>query len=184
MNNALLEANLRKQEELLAIFERSDTKELQDILKNPMKVIEEIGFDVNDEYRTTVEENLKHVAFEKVSQTDSKISPSTGRNIVSTDGISFSAQPWGLVLELDNQVTQSIVNGVSIVAGIAAAITSVATAFAAPAGIVAGVFSAYCALYATVLKIVNQGNGVYLTLTWPQIALITIFPPVPVPTTR
>lgn len=178
-----MDTTIEKQKELAAFFDNANAKELQNMLKNPMELIRTIGFQVNEEFAKAIEANLQHVAYEKMCDIDAQVKPLMGRG-ASRDGVSFSAQPWGLVLEIDHATTEKVIAGVSIASSIATAISSVASSFAAPAAVVAGVFSAFLAVSAVIISKVDQGNGIYLTLTWPQIALIAIFPPVPVPTTR
>lgn len=178
-----MDTTIEKQKELAAFFDNANTKELQNMLKNPMELIRTIGFDVNEEFAKAIENNLQHVAYEKICEIDAQAKPLMGRG-AGNDGVSFSAQPWGLVLEIDHETTQKVISGVSIASSIASAISAVASSFAAPAAVVAGVFSAFLAVSASVIAAIDQGNGIYLTLTWPQIALIAIFPPIPVPTTR
>jgi hypothetical protein len=177
---------LDKQNQLVSLFKNSNETELKSILENPSATLSKIGFEIDENYINQIKECLNTAAFNLTASKNATIPVKKGRSraAVSNDGISFSAQPWGLVLELDEATTQKVIAGINISAGVLAAAGSVASAFAAPVSVVAGVYSGFLAVYAGVISLVNNGNGIYLTLTWPQIAFITIALPVPIPTPR
>lgn len=177
---------LEKQQELVQLFENSSESDLKKIIEDPIAILNSIGIQMNGHFTNEVKETLKSTAFLTLSKANANLKVRKGRSAVNNqqDGIHFSVQPWGLVLELDEAATQKVVAGISIAGGVLGAAGAVASTFAAPVGIVAGVYSGFLAVYAGVIGIVDNGNGIYLTLTWPQIAFIAIALPVPIPTAR
>ena len=183
---AIQNSILEKQNKLVTLFENANESELKKMIKDPMAILTKVGIEMEDHFTDEVKKTLKNTAFQTLSKTNANLKTKRGRTTANNqeDGIHFSVQPWGLVLELDETATKKVVAGISIAAGVIAAAGAVASAFAAPVGIVAGVYTGFLALYAGVIGIVDNGNGIYLTLTWPQIAFIAIALPVPIPTAR
>lgn len=177
---------LDKQNQLVSLFKNSNETELKSILENPSETLSKIGFEIDENYSTQIKECFSKAAFNLTASKNATLPVKKGRSraTVKNDGVSFSAQPWGLVLELDETATQKVISGINISSAILAAAGSVASTFAAPVSVVAGVYSGFLAVYAGVISLVNNGNGIYLTLTWPQIAFIAIALPVPIPTPR
>lgn len=184
-----------KRKALMSYFETSSDKEkINSLIQNPETVLQDLDIKVDEKFKKAVKVGLKQ-AFQTYSKSNHVLK---SEGLLSMDesmpmmaseaesGIQFSVQAWGLVLELDENATASVVNGINIAAGISAAITAVAavTEVGAPVAILTGIFSGFCVAYGSTISMINNGNGVYLTLTWPQIALALIVPPIPVPTVR
>ena len=177
---------LEKQNQLVETFNTATEKELNAILENPTQILTKLGFEVNEQFISEIKYSFQHAAINLIANKNATIPIKKGRSrsVSTQDGIHFSVQPWGLVLELDENATQKVIAGISIASGILTAAAAVSSAFAPPVAIVAGAYSGFLAVSAGVIGLVDQGNGIYLTLTWPQIAFIAFAFPIPIPTPR
>ena len=170
------ESKLKEQSEsMLKIFEKAKTdltlrEELQ---KDPLAVLNKIGIDVEDTFKQIVSRQLESLArfgFSDQLPTNAEIKTSV---LTETPAdFTFSANGWGVVLTCNETATQKIENGLNVVAAISAAVAaSAAYLSAAEISFIAACFSAFCWGYASTIGLVDQGNGVYLTITWIQIAI-------------
>jgi hypothetical protein len=81
--------------------------------------------------------------------------------------IEVNARPWGVVISLDSQTTSDLANGTNVVAGILTAIAGVCTATGnVPCAAVSAILSGYLWAMASLISLMNRGNGVYLTIPW------------------
>jgi hypothetical protein len=87
--------------------------------------------------------------------------PGTPQTPPAPSDVKAAAMPWGLVLTLSHQATQDLSAGtlsLSAVAGVVAAVPG--------ATVVAGVVAGALAAAAGLVKAVDHGKGVYLTMLW------------------
>ena len=177
---------LEKQHQLVEVLNTSTENELSTILENPTQLLTKLGFEINDNFLNEIKSSFHHSAINLMAKKNATLPIKKGRSraVANQDGIHFSVQPWGLVLELDENATQKVIAGINIAAGVLTAAAAVSSTFAAPVAVVAGVYSGFLAVSAGVIGLVDQGNGIYLTLTWPQIAFIAFALPIPIPTPR
>jgi hypothetical protein len=100
-------------------------------------------------------------------------------------GIQVVVEDVRLVLILDDPTVKGLINGMNIAAGVAAAFAAATAAIAAvlatnkitiPASVlgvfisaIAGIFSGFVWAASALLGELNKGNGVYLTVTIPQL---------------
>ena len=78
----------------------------------------------------------------------------------------FHVDFWGPKLELTHDEVETL--GQS--GDITAALLGFGAAAPPPADLVLGLFAAYIAAQMAIIRAVDQGNGVWLTLTWPAVA--------------
>jgi hypothetical protein len=107
------------------------------------------------------------------------------------NAVQFLVKPWGLVLVVREPAIKYLEGGGDISAGTlggiaaVAALTSLAEGPLAALGILVGVILGICAaalaIYAGVIKMMNQGKGIYLTWTWAQFIPWLLPPLVPNP---
>jgi hypothetical protein len=106
-------------------------------------------------------------------------------------GITVVVEDVRIVLVLDDAAVKSLINGINIGAGVSAAFTAASgaiTAILAASGVfvtaaiagvfitgVAGIFSGFAGVFSALIGEVNKGNGVYLTVTIPQLVVAASF---------
>lgn len=95
------------------------------------------------------------------------------------DAASFTATPhwWGITLTLNSAAVAEVADGVAVGATIATALGSLGFAVA-PLGFIAGVIAAGLWLEKEILTWADNGNGVYVFYTWPQLAALIVAPQV------
>jgi hypothetical protein len=97
---------------------------------------------------------------------------------------SVTPNEWGLVFIFENDEVDKVVSATDLLAGSGGLVTAALTAagVSAPAALITAAISAYFKAYGWLVRQVNQGCGVYLTVPWPAVFTgnITLI----VPTTR
>jgi hypothetical protein len=170
-------------DKLMNLFlDGSDKERLTRLITDPEGLLKELGIEVEDQFKEVVIAGLKeavHTALKANVAMKKRGALRSASN--NQDGITFSSQPWGLVLELDAEATTKVVDGVNLSGSVLAAAAAFSDVLPHSVSTVANIYSSYMAAYSAVIGLVNTGNGVSLTLTWPQITLIPIAAPVPVP---
>jgi outer membrane lipoprotein SlyB len=81
------------------------------------------------------------------------------------------------------QATSDLSNGANAVAGVGAIIAAACGASSnVPCAAVAGIISGYLWAMASVISLMNRGNGVYLTIPWTS--FLPLMPKIVIPTPR
>lgn len=100
--------------------------------------------------------------------------------------INASVNPWGIVIEMDHNDTEAVISAATQGGGgLAAVLTPVLVAANVATPIVLAIIAvlgAWIAAEVVIIKAVDKGDGVYLTLPWPAILTGAVF--LIVPTTR
>lgn len=133
------------------------------------------GFDQAQPGRVAAAVTMPYAIGEEVFQASLPAQPDE-RLLTADNYITCDARPWGLVFTLSNQAVSDLAAGYGIAAGIAAAAAAVLGGAGQPApAAVAALVSAFLAISAGVVTLMNRGKGVYLTVPW------TSFSPLPPP---
>lgn len=186
-----------KTQELLDLFEaaRTDPRKQQALLRQPREVFPALA-SIDPELRDAVARGIQAAAGAIAPTPEAGAKRSLAKSGVKSFGGNIQAKVewWGVVVTLDHAAVQELPNGVDGIGGLAeAAVTAMAavakTGPIAPL-LVAGIayWTAVFAAYFIIIPAIDQGKGIYLTISWPQIALFTasggLFGPVlfPVPT--
>lgn len=156
------EQNTILQEKFLSYFQSLNQDEIRSFLSNPKDELEKIGIPLVADFNTTSKE-LELVSFDKDVNLSSAIA-------ASSDSVTFDVCWWGIDIIFDNDITEQIISGGMEISTLTSLIAGAAggTPLAAVAGIIA------LAIYAKAwhIKIINEGDGVHIPLTWLQIPMI------------
>ncbi|MBX3160366.1 MAG: hypothetical protein KF773_30660 [Deltaproteobacteria bacterium] len=146
-------------------------------LTDPIAVLHELGVDVPHDLREAMTTHLRAALAPPVAAAQGW---SRGLEAPSAE---VHARPWGVVVELNSQATSDLANGANAVAGVLAIVTAACGGSGAiPCAVIAGVLSGYLWAMASVISLMNRGNGVVLTIPW--IGLLPGALPVVIPTPR
>jgi hypothetical protein len=156
---------------------RSDGAYRERAMNDPIGCLRELGVEVPNELHEAMSQHLR---------TAIGGGNATGQSWtrgLEAPHVTVNARPWGVVIELNSQATSDLSNGANAVAGIAAMITAACAGTGnVPCGVIAGIISGYLWTMASVISLMNRGNGVYLTIPWTS--LLPMMPPVIIPTPR
>lgn len=170
---------------LATAFEHPSPDQLAMMYQNPMAMLEQFGDAIDPKYQESIAANMRSLALHKgyeLQQTPQRRSTST-----ETKGqVTASAQWWGLVIELDEQATQDAIAGINMSSAVMGVVGTALGIAAGPVGAIAGCIAGALAIYGNSLGFISNGNGVYLTILWPQIPAIALNPLAitPIPTRR
>lgn len=145
---------------------------------DPIAALRELGVEIPAELQEAMITHLRAVISGAVSRTQG-----WARGLSAA--VEINARPWGVVISLDSQTTSDLTNGTQAVAGVLAMIATVCSASgAAPCAVVTGVLSGYLWAMASVVALMNRGNGVHLTIPWTSFLPPPAGAPVVIPTPR
>lgn len=156
---------------------RSDGAYRDRAMDDPIGCLRELGVEVPSELHEPMSQHLRTAIAGQVAGAQSW---SRGLEAPTAD---VYARPWGVVIALNSQATSDLANGANAVAGVAAIVTAACGATSnVPCAAVAGIISGYLWAMASVISLMNRGNGVYLTIPWTS--LLPAMPKVVIPTPR
>ncbi len=154
------------------------------IINSPLEVMSNLGLEIKPEHQAAVLQSLRALALSFESQpVHTKTFTANNANILKADNVfekhfHVSAELWGIVVRVDHEVIKQLPEGGEAIEEIAAAAGGVMAAATSlgPAGAMALLGLAYwgalLTAYAGLLPLIDQGNGVYLTFTWPQLVAV------------
>lgn len=157
---ASAEAMMRPFADLLARA-RGDAAYRDRALADPIGALRELGVEVPQDLREAMASHLRNTLTGPVAQTQG-----WARGLEAPSA-SVYARPWGVVIELNSQAASDLANGANAVAGVLAMVAAACGGSGAvPCAAVTGVISGYLWAMASVVSLMNRGNGVYLTIPW------------------
>lgn len=180
-----------KTQELLALFSeaQNDSAKMAALMASPIEAMEKLGIEVDPQMSAAVTQGLRSAALisSPAGAESPAKRPAAKRTMARSAGsatpaprfedhIKVSAEFWGIVVTLDHTAVSELPKGDDGIDTIAAAVAGVCSASTAlgPAAVMAILGLAYwgaiLTAYFFVLPPLDQGKGVYLTVTWPQIA--------------
>ena len=205
-----------KTRELLALFSeaQNDSKKMAALMEAPLDAMAKLGIEVDPKFSNAVAQGLRSAALitnpdggkstakrsvaKRVSAKGigaKKKSVSVGATNNFEQSVHVSAELWGIVVKLDHKAVAELPKGEDGIDTIAAALAAACEASVelGPIGIAVILGLAYwgaiLSVYLLILPSLDKGKGVYLTISWPQIAIgvasggILAMAMMPVPTT-
>lgn len=167
------------QKEILDFYQGEVQKEeLEKMLHNPEQALNDANILVEDTFKEAVFKGLKEAneTFIKYQNQPALWNNHLLLNTTNEEDsdLHFKKYTWGLVLTLSHNATQNAIYGISLAPSIFAALKTVSKTLPIPnvtENIVAAFYSTYLNKSAPIINTIDKGNGIHLTLTWPQIAL-------------
>lgn len=179
-----------KTQELLDLFSeaKNDSSKLNALIKSPIETLESLGITVDPIFHDAVIQGLNSLSYSdqrhNLEPTIHTMDPSAGGSSILRRTkpndlekyIHVSAELWGIVVKIDHQAVAELPKGTKAIEPLAEAIGAIMAASAGlgPAAVIALLGLAYwgaiLTAYVLLLPVLDKGKGVYLTVTWPQIA--------------
>lgn len=170
-----------KTQQLLDLFDatRNDPAGRAELIRSPIDVLADAGLPVEPGHQVAVAQGLRSAAIAAAAMG----SPSTGEERPLAKGIDFeqhfhvNVEWWGIVVRMDHEAVRELPQGLEAIGTLASAAAGAVKAAGAigpgAAAVALGLafWGAVFTAYVVVIPAIDQGKGVYLTITWPQIAL-------------
>ena len=171
---------------------------LQDFVNNPVSHLKTIGLNLNADQQDAVVRSLQAVALSQkfeVTGENSKAKSSKAKSNDFEKYFHWKVEIYGFELKIDHQAIKQLpgpVDAIGLLAGATFAVVKAAGAVGPNAVMIAlGVayWGAIFTAYVIMLPIIDEGNGVNLTITWPQLGLavasggLLALAALPIPTT-
>lgn len=170
-------------EAMMALFSEKNINgpNRETLLQDPLAALATLGIEVDPAYRAAVEAGLRSL----ILASSATAAPSAGdrRALAAKQAqnpfeqyVHVSVKLWGVVIRIDHEAIAQLPKGKAAIEPLAEGIGAVMAVSSAlgPAALVvfgaAALWGAILTAYVLVLPAIDKGKGIYLTITWPQIA--------------
>lgn len=180
MNQIALDPNA---EAMIALFseESINGPNREALLRDPLASLATLGIEVAPIHRVAVEQGLRSL----ILAHSAPAAPTAGKNRALAakraenpfeQYVHVSVELWGVVVRIDHEAIAQLPKGMSAIEPLAegiGAVMAVSAALGPAALVIFGALSFWSAVltaYVLVLPQIDRGKGIYLTITWPQVA--------------
>jgi hypothetical protein len=158
---------------------RSDGAYRERVIADPVGALRDLGVEVPPDLQEAMATHLRDTIRGQVASAQS-----WSRGLEAPQ-VEVYARPWGVVIALNSQATTDLANGSNAIAGVLAMVTAVCGASGnVPCAAVTGIIGGYLWAMASVISLMNRGNGVYLTIPWTSFLPPPLGVPLVIPTPR
>lgn len=158
---------------------KDDPLLLKRMREDPLGVLQSMDIPVEDQFKEAVTLQLRAVADLTSLQTrgsEEKLMLASDMPPEVQQALEFWVKPWGLVLVVREPAVKYLQGGGRIGSGVLSIIAA-AAGVTGPLGVgialILGVYASILGIYLGVITLIDQGKGVYITETWPQIVLFS-----------
>ncbi|MGE3346225.1 MAG: hypothetical protein AB7I35_02190 [Ramlibacter sp.] len=185
-----------KSQAMMALFSKDNVTDAnrQSLLDDPLAALASIGIEVDAARREAVAQGLRAVVLSHAPAAPAGLLKAKRGSNEFEQYIHVSAELWGMVVRIDHEAIKQLPRGMKAIEPLAegiGAVMSVSSALGPAAVVIFGglaFWSAVLTAYVLVLPEIDRGKGVYLTITWPQMAAVVAsggllgFAMLPIPT--
>ncbi|MBX3654489.1 MAG: hypothetical protein KIS62_12925 [Ramlibacter sp.] len=181
---------------MMALFSSEQVTDAnrQSLLDDPLAALASIGIEVDAVHRDAVAQGLRAVVLSHASAAPAGLLKAKRAPNEFEKYIHVAAKPWGVVVRIDHEAISQLPRGLKAIEPLAEGIGAVMAVSSALGPAAVAIFgglafwSAVLTAYVLILPAIDRGKGVYLTITWPQMAAVVAsggllgFSMLPIPT--
>jgi len=157
-----------------------DPRKRQALISDPKSSLKEFGLPIDEQHREGVIKGLQAAAMavgiNEAQDTSTLLAKKAGGDL--GQHFHWSIEWWGFVMRIDHEAIKQLPKGLEAVGTLATAAFGVvkAAGVIGPNAVVVALGLAYWGAiftaYIVTLPLLDTGKGVYLTITWPQLAAV------------